>query len=262
MKASTETINQVDVKMSVSNPLANPNDLQGALTFQGDTFLFSNPVPAEQFTTNGLFAVQNCLCRMSYHKNLLNPLADNTVPTYTDMGNFYQNQFATGLVGTNEQYIRFKTEPLNATNQFDAYVSAVNVYSTYNGNAPNPNGNTDTLFDSLGSIGIQGSIVNIGNFADEIQIGTLTPGFGCEGYGTPTNTNFVNQNPYTNPNAPQVTNITIGNSDSNVIINGTVTFNGDLTLTNNANNVFPQLHLNQTINELSTLARTRVLFGA
>jgi hypothetical protein len=109
---------------------------------------------------------------------------------------------------------------------------------------------------------VQGSIVYIGKFAYEIQIGTLTPGFGCGGYGSPTNTNWVNPNPYTNPNQQQITRITIGTANSIVTINGTVTLTGNVTLSNAQNPVYPQLNLNQTINELNNLQRTRVLFGA
>ena len=102
-------------------------------------------------------------------------------------------------------------------------------------------------------------MVNIGNFADEIQIGTIQPGFGTQGYGTDTSTNWTPPPPSIySLFRPQITRITIGNANSIVTINGTVNLTGTVNL---ASQGLP-LQLNQTINELTNSMRARpVLFG-
>jgi hypothetical protein len=113
-----------------------------------------------------------------------------------------------------------------------------------------------TTLNATGTIGIEGSVVDIGNFANEIYIGTmgtstvdLNPLFGPAGFLTPPNANETLSNPQT---------IAVGNPNTDVkikcntfTVNGTpidfVTLNDVLqSLTGSVDNVLARF---QEINE-------------
>ena len=110
----------------------------------------------------------------------------------------------------------FKTDYRNNTNEYDGYIQCNTFPSTHV--APDPfEGPLLTPLNATGTIGIEGSVIDIGNFANEIYIGTmslgivdLNPLFGPAGFMTPPNANGTLNNPQT---------IVIGNSNTNVKIN-------------------------------------------
>ena len=114
----------------------------------------------------------------------------------------------------------FKTDYRNDTNEYDGYIQCSTFPSSYV--APFLE---QTTLNATGSIGIEGSVVDIGNFANEIYIGTmgtstvdLNPLFGPAGFQTPANANETLSNPQT---------IAIGNLNTDVKIKcNTLTVNG------------------------------------
>ena len=138
------------------------------------------------------------------------------------------------IYNQNEQYIQFKSNQSNDLNSFDAYVSCVGVPSTYSETILNSyHGTHNSLLNSIGTLGLQASVVNIGNFADEIQIGTYQIGFGTLGYGTPIGANWNPElhNPELLPTAPLLNRITVGTVNSIVTLNGGLTTTGSVNFT-------------------------------
>ena len=149
----------------------------------------------------------------------------------------------------------FKTDYLNSTNEFDGYIQC----STFPSFNVAPFDGLTTL-NASGTIGIEGSVIDIGNFANEIYIGTMgtstldfNPLFGPAGFGTPPNANET---------LNQRQTIVIGNLNSDVkIVCATLTANVNGTtidfatllnvlqsLTGSVENVTTQLQeLTQTI---------------
>ena len=144
-----------------------------------------------------------------------------------------------------------KTDHLNYLNEYDGYIQCATWPSSYV--APFLE---QTTLNATGTIGIEGSVVDIGNFANEIYIGTmgnstvdLNPLFGPAGFLTPPNANETLSNPQT---------IVVGNPNTDVkikcntfTVNGTpidfVTLNDVLqSLTGSVDNVLARF---QEINE-------------
>ena len=244
MKAGDALLNTYDAGISVYPPIAPAGsiapDFLGKVVMSGASFEFSHPNQIQGGGEIGSFYIGSRDTYLGY-QNLLT----NTVPSYTQFTNT-----SNALTQVNQQYIRFRASPRNTLATYDGYICCLNVPSTLNPYiSPNDNGDIEKY--STGSIGIQASVVNIGNFADEIQIGTIQPGFGTQGYGTDTSTNWTPPPPSVySPFRPQITNITIGNANSIVTINGTVNLTGAVNFVNHQQRL-------QVINELTNLTRSR-----
>ena len=141
---------------------------------------------------------------------------------------------ASAIYNQNEQYMQFKSNQSNTANRYDGYISCVGVTSALSETIQASfNGTHQSTLNSIGSIGIQASVVNIGNFADEIQIGTYQTGFGTLGYGTPISANWNPEahSPELLPTAPLVNRITVGTVNSIVTLNGSITTTGSVNFT-------------------------------